>query len=197
MVVRYVYEKSGILEILRGIKKEDMKAFDSFEMTALLSEKRIAELKALQYQEEFVKAVLEANIIYGLDLHILQRNISVLKDGQEDVVLQIEMTSLMHSFLSGVVTNMLNDLEFFAMHFTHKTADETVVFQSLHQTYIEIVGDLYYNIARCNQPTEGKYYTNVIELYEKWFERSEKQKQDTLQNVRHKTSKGTTIEKSH
>ncbi len=192
LAVYYVYQKSGILEILQTIEISKMKNFDKFELELLLSKEQIEKIKKIQYDENFVKAVIEANDVYGLNLHIKQRTIEI--DAQKNVV-QIEIQSLLTSFLSGFVSNILNDLEFFAMHFTHETADETVVFQSLHQTYITIVSQLYFSIAKKNIPTEGKYYTNIIELFAKWYERSEEQKRNTLQNVRHETSKGTTIKK--
>lgn len=192
LAVYYVYQKSGILEILQTIEISKMKNFDKFELELLLSKEQIEKIKKIQYDENFVKAVIEANDVYGLNLHIKQRTIEI--DAQKNVV-QIEIQSLLTSFLSGFVSNILNDLEFFAMHFTHETADETVVFQSLHQTYITIVSQLYFSIAKMNIPTEGKYYTNIIELFAKWYERSEEQKRNTLQNVRHETSKGTTIKK--
>ena len=192
LAVYYVYQKSGILEILQTKEISKMKNFDKFELELLLSKEQIEKIKKIQYDENFVKAVIEANDVYGLNLHIKQRTIEI--DAQKNVV-QIEIQSLLTSFLSGFVSNILNDLEFFAMHFTHETADETVVFQSLHQTYITIVSQLYFSIAKMNIPTEGKYYTNIIELFAKWYERSEEQKRNTLQNVRHETSKGTTIKK--
>ena len=192
LAVYYVYQKSGILEILQTIEISKMKNFDKFELELLLSKEQIEKIKKIQYDENFVKAVIEANDVYGLNLHIKQRTIEI--DAQKNVV-QIEIQSLLTSFLSGFVSNILNDLEFFAMHFTHETADETVVFQSLHQTYITIVSQLYFSIAKKNIPTEGKYYTNIIELFAKWYERSEEQKRNTLQNVRNETSKGTTIKK--
>lgn len=194
LAVYYVYQESGILEILQTIDVNRMKNFDTFELDMLLSSEKVEKIREIQYNEKFVKAVLEANDVYGLNLHIRQRIVEV-EDG--DDIIQIEMHSLLNSFLSGIVSNMLNDLEYFSMHFTHETADETVVFQSLHQTYITIVSQLYFSIAKMNKPTEGKYYTNIIELFEKWYQRSEQQKQTTLKNVRHKTSKGTTINKNN
>ena len=134
LAVYYVYQKSGILEILQTIEISKMKNFDKFELELLLSKEQIEKIKKIQYDENFVKAVIEANDVYGLNLHIKQRTIEI--DAQKNVV-QIEIQSLLTSFLSGFVSNILNDLEFFAMHFTHETADETVVFQSLHHPYVK------------------------------------------------------------
>lgn len=191
--IYYVYLNSGVLDILNLIKQEDMIAFDTVELDILLGEKKINALKTMQEKPAFHKSVLEANSIYNLNLCILQRN--AMTDAKtENTDIEINLNALLISFMSGIVTNMLNDLEFFAMHFTHNSADESVVFQSLHQTYIHIVKTLYYNMSKCNKPSEGKYYTNIIELYEIWYKRSEEQKNKSRNSLRHKTSKGTIIE---
>lgn len=54
------------------------------------------------------------------------------------------------------------------MHFKHKTADESVIYQSLHQTYLRSIPYLYYYIANANSDPSEKLYTNVIWLYEEW-----------------------------
>lgn len=191
--IYYVYLNSGVLDILNLIKQEDMIAFDTVELDLILGETNINALKTIQEKPAFYKSVLEANGIYNLNLYMLQKN--VMTDTEtENPDIEINLNSLLISFMSGIVTNMLNDLEFFAMHFTHNTADESVVFQSLHQTYIQIIKNLYYNISRYNKPSEGKYYTNIIELYEIWYKRSEEQKKTARNSPRHRTSKGTIIE---
>jgi hypothetical protein len=66
-------------------------------------------------------------------------------------------------------TTLLNKLEWFAMHFTTNLADDTVVYQSLHQVYLMTIKGLYFYIASKN--TEGikdKYYCHIIELYKRW-----------------------------
>ena len=67
------------------------------------------------------------------------------------------------------------------MHFSHNAADSSVVYQSLHQSYIEMVEALYYFIAIMNTDSIDKFYTNVISLYGKWkderLRRDEKQKE--------------------
>lgn len=187
--VYYVYRSVGVIEILDKIDQDKMKNFDVTEMHKLISSTDISNLKEMQYSDKFAVAVMEADSVFNLKLHFRSRKVK-LKD-EEGEYLEVERISLMSSFIMGIVNNMLNDLEFFAMHFTHKTADETVVFQSLHQTYIDIVKNMYYNIANANEPIDGKYYTNIIELYHIWYKRSE----ELNKNGVHKTSIGTVIEK--
>lgn len=79
-------------------------------------------------------------------------------------------TKDLHEF-NEIIVSLLNKLESFAMYFNYKVADEEVVYQSLHQSYISIVISLYVKIASINKDPKDKYYTNVIELYNKWNDR--------------------------
>lgn len=81
------------------------------------------------------------------------------------------------------------------MCFSHKTADESVVYQSLHQTYLRLVHDLYYNIAVLNVMDGSKFYTNIIELYKKWDERDREEKNNKINAARRFVSKGSVVEK--
>lgn len=83
-------------------------------------------------------------------------------------MLNIEINKIIETYMNKVVSELLNNLEYFSMYFTHNTADDLVVFQSLHQSYIEIVETMYYNIAHQNEKPESRYYTNVTSLYLKW-----------------------------
>ncbi len=85
--------------------------------------------------------------------------------------------------------NLLNKLEQLAMYFNNNLADEEVIYQSLHQTYLSIVKSLYYEISKRNQTNNtDKYYTNIIALYHKWSEvkKSEESKIVRSTPVRHK-----------
>lgn len=95
-----------------------------------------------------------------------------------------------------MVQDVLNNLEYFAMAFTHKTADESVIYQSLHNSYISVVRLLYYDISSNNRDGESKLFTNVIELYNIWKEKSEQQKTDEIAAVRENISKGNIFKKS-
>lgn len=66
------------------------------------------------------------------------------------------------------VSGVLNNIEYFAMNFAHGVADDSVVYRSLHQSYINIMQLLYFNISNLNNSSSDKYYLNAIELYNKW-----------------------------
>jgi len=69
------------------------------------------------------------------------------------------------------IYKLLNSLEWFAMNFTKNIADEDAVYQSLHQVFISCIQYLYYFISNINETAYGKFYTNIIELYNIWNKR--------------------------
>ena len=75
------------------------------------------------------------------------------------------------------------------MYFTHGAADETVVYQSLHKTYLYIVKILYFDIS-INNTGGQKLYSNVIELFNIWKERELKQNLQAIQYGRKNLEKG-------
>ena len=80
-------------------------------------------------------------------------------------------------FMSRLVTDSLNKLECFCMLFNYKIADEKVIYQSVHQVFLNTIKSLYINIARINKTPSDKYYTNIIELFNKWEARDRETKE--------------------
>ena len=55
------------------------------------------------------------------------------------------------------------------MNFTSGLADESVVYQSLHQVYLSSVKLFHFEISMRNKEgSKDKYYCNIIELYNEW-----------------------------
>ena len=79
--------------------------------------------------------------------------------------------NLVISEFKSCIENTLNKLEWFAMNFTTEIADEKAVYQSLHQTYISGVQQLYYFISKNNHNYHDKVYTNIASLYNLWIKR--------------------------
>ena len=73
--------------------------------------------------------------------------------------------------LHVVEGKLLNDLEWFSMQCRYGVADEKLLYQSLHQTFLAEVQLLYLQISIVNRSSEDKYYTNTIWLFEKWKNR--------------------------
>lgn len=69
------------------------------------------------------------------------------------------------------MTHILNQLESFSMGFIHNLANDDIVYQSLHQTFLLIIKNFYFLIAANNISSEDKYYVNLTALFIKWKKR--------------------------
>ena len=91
--------------------------------------------------------------------------------------------------------NTLNTLEYFCMYFNSGVADEEFVYQSLHQSFLSMVKILYFRIAYVNESGKDKYYTNIIELYNKWSYRYYLDEEDEVKAKRNLVRKPKKIRK--
>ena len=175
--LRFVFDNTGISKILLNIKPSQMQDFDNVELQECLDNNSISKIKDLMGSEEMAKTIVVADRIYGLNLKI-EKYIRMKKEKEGETKLEIDADAIHRRFMSLIVNKMLNNMEYFAMNFSHGVADESVVYQSLHQTYIEAVQLLYYNIAINNKPDGMQFYTNAVSLYKKWYEKNrDKRKQ--------------------
>lgn len=186
--INYIFENSGICNILSKIDKTKIKHFDYKELTVFLSEADIEELKRIQNSEQFFEVVIQANLIYNLGLD--EEN---LKDYSTQRPFSPTYSKILSRFTQKLITKVLNNTEYFALHFTHNVADKTVVYKSLHQTFIAIVQMLYYSIAIKNPLSPSKYFTNIIELYNIWNDKTLEAEALFVQDLRILTNKGTVI----
>lgn len=185
--LRLVFSESGVTAILEQIKPVDMVAFDADELTEKLSVADRQKLSQIMQSKEMANLILLAGMRYNLNLDI-ERYFSILEEDEDMSSIKRELISL--QFMSQVQNDLLNNLEYFAMNFTHKVADESVVFQSLHQTYLEAVQLLYYDIAKNNKPDGRQFYTNVVELYKIWYDKSRQNREMVIRDGR-KINKGS------
>ena len=185
VVLRYVFEESGIKSILDNIKPSDMIEFDVLELKEVLSKVEIDKIQKIINSKKLIKAIEKANEIYELGF-CLPEFTKELEEGDSN------FSRISNKLMSRVVNDLLNNMEYFAMHFTHKVADESVVYQSLHQTYVEVVQLSYYNIAINNKADGKQYYTNVIELYRIWYNKQQANRLKTTKNGRI-VSKGNSV----
>ena len=147
----------------------------------------------IQKSTKFFQIVIEANAIYnlGLDGFFLD---GISKNNSKKKNLSPVETKVFSSFLGKIISRTLNNMEYFALHFTHNAADNSVIYKSLHQTYIDIVQMLYYHIAKENPMSPSKYFTNVIELYVLWHDKSKEDEENFAKGIRLLTDKGTVIQ---
>lgn len=191
--IEYIFNNSGISAILSKIEPSKIDHFDEKELQTFLTTEDIISLKTVQQSHKFFTAVINANSIYDIglsdELIKLYKNI----DNEEYSLSELDAKKL-STFLGRLIIKVLNNMEFFSLHFTHNVADESVVYKSLHRTYIDIVQLLYYNIAKNNLLSTTKYFTNIIELYKLWNNKSLEDEEAFTNGVRSLTNKGTVVD---
>lgn len=90
--------------------------------------------------------------------------------------INIEASIISDSF-EKFVHDLLNELEAIAISLRYDIADEKLIYQSLHQTFLNYMNIFYYFISNENLFGENRYYENIIWLYKKWEKRKQEQKQ--------------------
>lgn len=192
-MIRYVFDETGMTNIIKQVNKNNIKNFDEMELENLIPEAQRQQIASIKKSDAFIRAVLQAEKIYDINLNIEEN--TTFSEGEDGVEISIDRNAVIRKFMGRIVSDTLNNLEYFSMNFTHGTADETVVYQSLHQTYLEIVYMLYYNVAITNKANKSKYFTNVIELYRKWNTRSINDSRKRSDSLRSVTTKGNVVDK--
>lgn len=99
------------------------------------------------------------------------------------------------SEFNNTLDDTLNKLEYFCMYFNSGVADEETVYQSLHQSFLEMVKIIYFSIASRNKSGRDKYYTNIIKLYKKWSDRYSECLQKEINMNRNNTHEQEEIKK--
>lgn len=186
--VAYVFENTKIAKILGEISTDSFKDFDKKESDKIFTKEQNAALKSVISDKDFAEVVMSAVRVFSLN-NIL--NSSIIGVDEETHTFKINPEQIANSFMDLIVMEILNDLEYFAMNFTHELADDTAVYSSLHQTYIEIMQLLYHQIAEMNNAVGERYYTNAIELYKRWKEKLD-DKEERLYNKIRTPELGTT-----
>lgn len=104
--------------------------------------------------------------------------INGLEEGQNDKLKQVLNQASARITVIDVRGDLLNTLEWIAMLINTGVADESVIYPSLHQTFLPYIRMEYLTISNLNSENNDadKYYTNIIELYEKWTKKREASK---------------------
>ena len=159
-----VYDKIGIRQKLEQIRKSDMKDFDEYELENNILSQDISWIKERPKSDDFFVALLEHQHIHGEE--------GFAAGIQKEDLSRPEIRDKLETGYRDVHMRLLNNLEFFAMHFMNDVANEEIVYRSLHKTYIDIVELFCFDICLNNVKDGSKLYTNVIALYNKWKERA-------------------------
>lgn len=190
-IIHEVFNEVGILNILENIKLDKLKEFDIHELEENLSPIDIRRVNKLISSSEVLNALAKISMISKIEGTTRTENIEVI-DGKESKSFTFDINGLTTCY-NELISDTLNNLEYFSMHFVHKTADESVVYQSLHKSFLDLCRVLYYIIASRNINGEDKMFTNVIELFDMWKKRSKDQRKTEIDGKRNNILKGSTL----
>lgn len=171
-LITRVLERSGITARIREcFDMNKIADFSYEELSALLSganvEDFISEIKNIE--PGIILSVRVAAATSPLEREILMD--SYIKENSETGEKEIVQGSYLQQDFFQDVSDLLNELEWFSMTCRYGIADETLIYQSLHQTFLSTVWLLYVFIANLNKDNVNKYYTNIIWLFKLWWKR--------------------------
>ena len=178
--ITIVFETAGIMEIIRNTFPLDaLNDFDKEELESLLKRKdtTVADFEA-KLRNLNPMSVLNARMSRACSPE--DRNMtftSYTKVGEDGKTELINGTYLLMDF-EQEVSGLLNELEWFAMNCKYGLADEELMYQSLHQTFISTVWMLYFYISYRNENNEDKLFTNLVWLFVEWRDRLSKIKRE-------------------
>lgn len=203
--IGFFLRETGIMECLRGINQNNIDSFNQNELYRLTSRDIESQIDSkrenIQDLQKLINLRRDYNQITQKPLHAINPQhiaayaAEVRQEKNSDGSAVVVPDSIKNALLSDlwfefdiVVSNTLNSLEYFSMNFITGVADDSVVFQSLHQTFIVLVQMLYYYIAMQNTNEKDIYYTNIIGLYKRWVKKDYENEQ-AVQSAIPKTGK--------
>lgn len=167
---------SGYREYITGIVSyDDMQEFTKKEF------KKILEKSSVNYNEclDRIKKI-DPEVVFRCRLarvYSLEKISSAINDTvkfDEDHKAQYPTASNIRIDFMQDVTKLMNMLEWFSMNCSYGVADEKLLYQSLHKTFLSTVLLLYPLICDDNDCNADKRFTNAIWLFKKWRDRLNK-----------------------
>ncbi len=177
--VKKVFDEYGITPIIESKRKNlELKYFDIEELKTIYTEGEIEKFRNLKTDEKFIEAIVKVNLVYNMNLNGCEKTFEYDPSEEGRVTKRIEANpqEIVADFFNKYIVDTLNNAEYFAMAFTHNVADESVIFQSIYPTYLEMCFIMFYYISHNSDPRSAKLYTNVAELYCTWREKERQQK---------------------
>jgi|GEM_PF-975060 len=175
----HVFSVSGAAQKIKEMfPYENLKDFTYKELCTILGAQGIALDEASKHCTSIdAQVIYQAKIFLAKDTAerdlIAKGHIKVKSEEDGSGVERFELVNtdiLLHE-LQVEVNSLLNDLEWFSMSCQYGLADEEMLYQSLHQTFLSHVWLMYFFIASNNKTNEEKVYTNVIWLFNHWKDR--------------------------
>ena len=183
-----IFEEHGEIQgLLTKGKLDEETKFNYGEISSIYSKQEIHKLENFFFGDGMNPDILRSvYFTYSLqnisDINPILLNLSENPDEQQSAV----QDSLIRSYYQSKFSSFLNKLEFFSMAFVQNVADDDVVYQSLHQTFLGITRYFYYLISRNNNSLENKYYTNIIQLHSRWISKQKQYKSKADNVIKHR-----------
>lgn len=186
----------GLFDVSEDIKLEDIQYFD------------VAEIKEV-YTKKQLKKIKETRAKYNIDKYVEEQSISYRAMTQKEAASRLNDNLVIDSHTSEseqktrevgnqyteLMFKISNNLEVFSMYFVHGVADESVIYQPLHMSFLEIVRLLYYDISYANRSGAMKFYINTIKLFNIWKDKSLKQEEAETDTMRSIAEEGKILQK--
>ena len=168
-----IFVASGIADLVRNtLELRDLRDFDNDELEKLLKK---ANVSKKEFTEKFKKIdpseILKVRIEKASSVEERVQLLSFYTKKKENGEIQIVNGDYLKKDFFSEITDLMNELEWFAMNCRYGLADEELLYQSLHQSFLSTVWMLYYVISENNVNNEDKFFTNVIWLFIKWRDR--------------------------
>jgi len=181
--LKQIIENLGILDIVEGVDLKEIEFFDIIEHKQVYSKKNL-------------NKIINTRIKYNIDRNVNEKSISYRSTTKEEYKHKGKcMNEKIGQEYVDLMFIILNNLEIFSMYFVHGTADESVVYQPLHMSYLEIVRLLYYDISYANRNGENKFYINTIKLFNIWKDKALKMRERETTIVRSIPEEGNILQK--
>lgn len=169
-----VYNRAELFHVIKNtISLNEMEEFDRDELNKILDDKKI-DFYSFKRRITEIDPVIILNCKIILTGNAAERESTysgfVVTDGITGEQ-RVQNASILYMDFNQQIDDLLNQLEWFAMNCHYGLADETILFQPLHQSFLAMVWMLYPTICMKNDKTKGMFYTNVIWLFLKWRNR--------------------------
>ena len=187
-----IFIRAGLSEEIKAwFPMKNIFSFNEIEMRELIEK---ANVKCEEVEEKMENIAPDVIFKTRMDCcdtyderHAMLKTYAVgydIADLNRDNAIEVQGALVQRHFIKEVM-NYLNDMEWFAMNCMSGVADDELLFQSIHQTYLSSIWFLYYYICRNNAGApEDKYFTNVIFLFRKWKNKVDKLRKENEEKNR-------------
>lgn len=163
----------GHLKYADKIHNYDIKTFERQELQKYFSDKELIEIIRCLNKESnisyYVKYLSEGYKTFKFNYYaeLIKLNDCNKNPIPIDVIKNISAKDLQNE-VWHMMSQALNKLEYLCMYFNNNLAGNEYVYESLHQTFISYVENLYVVISYRNTDPAQKYFTEIIKLYNTW-----------------------------